>query len=124
MVLIIGAWNYPVQLTLLPLVGALAAGNCACIKVPSDKYSSATSKAIAELLPRYLDTNAVTVVEGDRHATQAVLKERWDMIFFTGNTSITMSHEITPDYNIVQVVRLWARWWRSLQLNTSPQPFW
>lgn len=52
-VLIIGAWNYPVQLILGPLVGAISAGNCAIIK-PSE-VSPATSNVISELLPRYLD---------------------------------------------------------------------
>ncbi|MYT17951.1 MULTISPECIES: aldehyde dehydrogenase family protein [unclassified Streptomyces] len=61
-VLIISPWNYPVQLSLAPLVGALAAGNCAVLK-PSE-LAPATSAELARLLPRYLDQDAVTVVEG------------------------------------------------------------
>jgi acyl-CoA reductase-like NAD-dependent aldehyde dehydrogenase len=53
-VLIIGAWNYPIMLTLQPLVGAIAAGNCAIIK-PSE-ISPRTSAKLAELLPKYLDS--------------------------------------------------------------------
>jgi aldehyde dehydrogenase (NAD+) len=82
--LIMGAWNYPVQLTLLPLVGCLAAGNVAVVKVPSDKYSKHTSRAIATLIPKYFAPEVVKVKEGDRDMTQAVLKERYDLIFFTG----------------------------------------
>lgn len=52
-VLVIGAWNYPIQLTLLPVSGAIAAGNCVIIK-PSE-VSAATAKIIAELVPKYLD---------------------------------------------------------------------
>jgi len=85
---IIGAWNYPVLLTLQPMVGAIAAGNCICVKVPSDKYSAATSQLIGEIVPKYLDQSCIRVVEGDRHATQAVLNERWDLLFFTGGSSV------------------------------------
>jgi acyl-CoA reductase-like NAD-dependent aldehyde dehydrogenase len=87
-VLIIGAWNYPVQLSLAPLVGAIAAGCCAVVKLPSDKYSSASSRAIAQCVAGYLDQTAVRVVEGDREATQAVLAQRWDKIFFTGGSYV------------------------------------
>lgn len=52
-VLIIGAWNYPIQLTLVPLLGAIAAGNCAILK-PSE-ISSASSELLANLIPQYLD---------------------------------------------------------------------
>jgi aldehyde dehydrogenase (NAD+) len=81
--LVIAPWNYPVQLLLSPLVGALAAGNCAVGK-PSE-VAPATSAALAELLPKYLDTDAVAVVEGGVAETQALLAERFDYIFYTGN---------------------------------------
>eukprot|EP00947_MAST-08B_sp_MAST-8B-sp1_P004444 g4444.t1 len=83
-VCIIGAWNYPVQLTLMPAVGALAAGNTVLIKVPSDRYSSATSRACAELVREMMDQDIVRVVEGGREMTAAVLEQRYDKIFFTG----------------------------------------
>ena len=60
--LIIGPWNYPLQLMLVPLVGALAAGNCAVIK-PSE-LAPATSSFLAKVLPRHLDPECVQVVEG------------------------------------------------------------
>ena len=81
--LVIAPWNYPVQLLLSPLVGALAAGNCVVGK-PSE-VASATSAALAELLPEYLDTDALAVVEGGVAETQALLAQRFDYIFYTGN---------------------------------------
>ncbi|MCB0220213.1 MAG: aldehyde dehydrogenase family protein, partial [Chrysiogenetes bacterium] len=82
-VLIIGAWNYPVQLTLVPLVGAIAGGNCAVIK-PSE-VAPATSKVIAQQLPNYLDKDAYCVVEGAVDETTALLEEKFDHYFYTGN---------------------------------------
>ena len=82
-VLIIGPWNYPVQLVLTPLVGALAAGNCVVLK-PSE-VTAHTSAALAKLVPRYLDPDAVAVVEGGVTETTALLAERFDHIFYTGN---------------------------------------
>ncbi len=81
-VLIIGAWNYPLQLSLAPLVPAIAAGNCAVVK-PSE-LSPATSALIAELMPRYLDSDAFACVEGAVEETTALLEQRWDHILYTG----------------------------------------
>ena len=81
-VLIIGAWNYPVQLSLAPLIPALAAGNTAIIK-PSE-MAPASSKLIAELAPKYFDARAVRVVEGGKDETSALLQERFDHIVYTG----------------------------------------
>ncbi|MER7578807.1 aldehyde dehydrogenase family protein [Kitasatospora sp. NPDC097691] len=85
-VLIIAPWNYPLQLALAPLVGALAAGNTALVK-PSE-LAPATSAAIAELLPRYLGEEAVAVAEGAVPETTALLEERFDHIFYTGNGAV------------------------------------
>lgn len=85
-VLIIGAWNYPFQLILAPLSGAIAAGNCAIVK-PSE-MSPASSKLITELLPKYLDNDCYRVVEGGIPETNALLALRFDYIFFTGSTHI------------------------------------
>ena len=85
-VLIIGAWNYPVQLVIAPLIGAIAAGNCAVIK-PSE-VASATSALIARWLPEYLDGDAVQVVEGGVPETTALLEQRFDHIFYTGNGTV------------------------------------
>ena len=85
-VLLIGPFNYPVQLIALPLVAALSAGNCVVVK-PSELVP-ATSSTFASLLPRYLDPQAVIVVEGAIPETTALLKERWDHIFFTGSEAV------------------------------------
>jgi len=84
--LIIGAWNEPLMLTFGPLAPALAAGNTAVIK-PSE-LGAATSALIAELVPKYLDSNAVAVVEGAIPETTALLNEHWDLIFFTGSPQV------------------------------------
>ncbi len=85
-VLIIGPWNYPIHLVLAPLVGALAAGNCAVLK-PSE-HTPACSALLAELVPQYLDPEAVAVVEGAADATQALLDQALDHCFFTGGPEI------------------------------------
>ncbi|MCX5384297.1 aldehyde dehydrogenase family protein [Streptomyces sp. NBC_00083] len=85
-VLVIAPWNYPLQLLLTPMLGALASGNAVVVK-PSE-LAPATSEAIARLLPRYLDTSAVAVVEGAVPETTALLAERFDHIFYTGNGTV------------------------------------
>jgi len=85
-VLIIAPWNYPLQLAIGPLVGALAAGNCAVVK-PSE-ISAATSELIARWLPGDVDSDAVKVVEGGVPETTALLAERFDHIFYTGNGAV------------------------------------
>ncbi len=84
--LIIGAWNEPLMLTLAPLVAAIAAGNTAVIK-PSE-VSEATSAVQAQIIPKYLDTQAIAVAEGGVPETTALLDQKWDMIFFTGSPQI------------------------------------
>ncbi|MEU9187158.1 aldehyde dehydrogenase family protein [Streptomyces sp. NPDC048484] len=85
-VLVIAPWNYPAQLLLAPMLGALAAGNAVVVK-PSE-LAPATSAELARLLPRYLDTEAVAVVEGGIPETTALLAERFDHIFYTGNGTV------------------------------------
>ena len=85
-VLVIAPWNYPVQLTLAPLVGILAAGNAAVVK-PSE-VAPATSGTISRLVPAYLDASAVHVVEGGVPETTALLAERFDHVFYTGNGTV------------------------------------
>jgi aldehyde dehydrogenase (NAD+) len=81
--LVIAPWNYPVHLLLLPMVGALAAGNCVVGK-PSE-VTAHTSATLARIVPEYLDREAVAVVEGGVPETQALLGECFDHIFYTGN---------------------------------------
>jgi aldehyde dehydrogenase (NAD+) len=85
-VLIIGAWNYPFYLTLGPLVGAIAAGNAAVVK-PSE-IAAASAHLMAELVPRYLDNDAIAVVEGDGVVSQALIAQGLDRVMFTGGTEI------------------------------------
>ncbi|KAK6643140.1 hypothetical protein RUM43_004643 [Polyplax serrata] len=85
-VLVMGAWNYPLQLTMLPVCGAIAAGNCVIIK-PSE-LSPATAKAIEDLVPKYLDQDCYQVVNGGIPESTALLKEKFDYIFYTGSTTV------------------------------------
>jgi len=85
-VAIIAPWNYPVQLTLAPAIGALAAGNAVVIK-PSE-LAPATARLLGELVPRYLDPEAVAVVEGGVPETTELLAQRFDHIFYTGNGTV------------------------------------
>lgn len=85
-VLIFSAWNYPVQVLLCPLVGAIAAGNCALVK-PSEVASN-TEKLFAKLLPQYLDQDCYHVITGGPEEATRMLQERFDLVFFTGSPSV------------------------------------
>jgi aldehyde dehydrogenase (NAD+) len=85
-VLIISPWNYPFQSALSPLVGAIAAGNCAIIK-PSE-HSAHTSAVMAKLIAEVFDPSYIAVVEGDVTVGQQLLAEKFDHIFFTGSTTV------------------------------------
>mmetsp|Transcript_37606 Transcript_37606/g.119849 ORF Transcript_37606/g.119849 Transcript_37606/m.119849 type:complete len:512 (-) Transcript_37606:216-1751(-) len=82
-VLIISPWNVPFNLCLAPLVAAIAAGNCVIIK-PSD-MNPMCSPLIQTLVEKYLDNECIKVVQGKRDETTALLQQRWDHIFYTGN---------------------------------------
>ncbi len=84
--LIIGPWNYPLQLLLLPLVGAMAAGNCAVLK-PSE-LAPHTSAAVAKLIRENFAEEYIALCEGERDVAEALLRERFDTIFFTGGTNV------------------------------------
>ena len=84
--LIIAPWNYPVQLLLNPLVGAISAGCTAMLK-PSP-YVPAVSKAIEEMIKETFDEKYIAVVQGNREVNTTLLEQRWDMIFFTGSPSL------------------------------------
>jgi aldehyde dehydrogenase (NAD+) len=85
-VLVIGAWNYPVQLTLAGMAAAITAGNCVVIK-PSE-LAPATSAALAKLVPQYLDPDCVKVVEGAVDETSALLELPFDHILYTGGGNV------------------------------------
>jgi len=83
--LIMGVWNYPLQLTLCPLTAAIAAGNAAVIK-PA-RTAKATFRALGQILPQYLDADAFLVIADDT-PNEMLLNERWDKIFFTGSAEV------------------------------------
>ena len=85
-VLIVAPWNYPFSLTMQPLLGAIAAGNCAILK-PSE-HTPNTSRVIAQIINNNFDPSFITVIEGGIETNQALLAEKFDHIFFTGGTAI------------------------------------
>ncbi|XP_023171524.2 aldehyde dehydrogenase family 3 member B1 isoform X1 [Drosophila hydei] len=85
-VLVIGAWNYPLQLLLVPVAAAIAAGNCVILK-PSE-IAGNCAKFIAETLPKYLDNDCYPVVCGGPTETAELLNQRFDYIFYTGSTRV------------------------------------
>ena len=82
-VLILSAWNYPVNLAIAPMIGAIAAGNCVVLK-PSEVAAN-TSALLARLLTEYCDPDCVRVYEGGVPETTALLEQRFDHILYTGN---------------------------------------
>ena len=85
-VLIMSPWNYPFLLTMEPLIGAIAAGNC-CVVKPS-AYSPATSAVVRDILAECFPPEFVAVVEGGRAENQALLDQKFDYIFFTGGVEV------------------------------------
>lgn len=84
--LIMSPWNYPFQLTIVPLIGAISAGNC-CVVKPSE-YSYNTATIIEKIIKETFDENFVSVVRGGREANKSLLAERFDYVFFTGSPSV------------------------------------
>ncbi|CAN6476038.1 unnamed protein product [Victoria cruziana] len=85
-ILVISAWNFPLLLSMDPVVGAIAAGNAVVLK-PSE-ISPATSSLLASMVSEYLDTSAIQVVEGAVDETTALLEQKWDKILYTGNGKV------------------------------------
>lgn len=84
--LIMSPWNYPFLLTISPLIGSIAAGNCAVIK-PS-RYAYNISKVMARMINETFDSKYITVVEGGRDVNQKLLEQKFDYIFFTGSPTV------------------------------------
>ena len=84
--LIISPWNYPVQLLLNPLVGAISSG-CTAVLKPSP-YVPTVSKVIEEMITETFDEKYIAVVQGNRNVNADLLKQRWDVIFFTGSPAL------------------------------------
>lgn len=87
--LILSPWNYPVNLAIMPLIGAIAAGNCAIIKPSSS--SSNTSAVLSKMLSSCFDKKFVSVIQGDSVVAEKLLEEEFDYIFFTGSPSVGKS---------------------------------
>lgn len=85
-VLIISPWNYPVQMPLAPLIGAVAAGNVAVLKL--SEFAPATGAVVRELIAAAFAPEHVTLFEGGPEVSTALLERRWDHIFFTGSTAV------------------------------------
>lgn len=100
--LIISPWNYPVQLLLNPLVGAISAG-CTAILKPSP-YVPNVSRVIEEMITETFDKHYVAVVQGNREVNAALLDERFDIIFFTGSPSLGKKVMAAAAKNLTPVV--------------------
>ena len=100
--LIIAPWNYPVQLLLNPLVGAISAG-CTALLKPSP-YVPTVSKVIEELIVETFEERYIAVVQGNRDVNTALLAERFDIIFFTGSPSLGRKVMSAAAQNLTPVV--------------------
>ncbi len=85
-VLVMSPWNYPFQLSIEPLIGAIAAGNCVIVK-PS-AYASHTSQVIADIIEKCFPPEYITVIQGGRQENQELLEQKFDYIFFTGGVEV------------------------------------
>ncbi|CDY24790.1 BnaA08g15200D [Brassica napus] len=85
-VLVLSSWNFPISLSLDPMIGAIAAGNTVLLK--ASELSPNASALLAKLIPSYLDTKAIKVIEGGPDVATILLQHQWDKIFFTGSPKI------------------------------------
>ena len=85
-VLVVAPWNYPITLAIQPLVGAFAAGNTAVLK-PSE-LAPHQSRVLAKLLPRYIDSSTLLVVEGGVEVSKALIQQPFDFVFYTGGPAV------------------------------------
>ncbi|KAG6603139.1 aldehyde dehydrogenase [Phytophthora cinnamomi] len=83
-VCVIGTWNYPVYLLLMPLAAALGAGNCVVVRLPGDDTTRHLNNVLIQLFDKYMDKRYVRVVYGGVDETKKMLQERYDLIFATG----------------------------------------
>ena len=101
-VLLGAAWNFPMQLTVAPLAAALAAGNCALVKPPS--LSPAFCELIAELIPKYMDPEAVRVYQPEGEERDLLLRQRFDLIMYTGSYNVGKVVMRAASENLVPVL--------------------
>ena len=83
-ILVISPWNYPLQLALMPVIGALAAGNGVVLK-PSE-FTPSVSHLLADLIPEYFEKDTLTVIQGDAGVAKTLTALSWDFIVFTGSS--------------------------------------
>ena len=100
--LIISPWNYPVQLLLNPLVGAISSG-CTALLKPSP-YVPNVSQVIEDMISETFDPEYIAVVQGHRDANTVLLEQRWDIIFFTGSPSLAKTVMAAAARNLTPVV--------------------
>lgn len=100
--LIISPWNYPVQLLLTPLVGAISSG-CTAVLKPSP-YVPHVSKVIEDMIADTFPEEYIAVTQGHREVNSALLEQRWDMIFFTGSPSLGRLVMASAARNLTPVV--------------------
>lgn len=101
-VLLGAAWNFPMQLSIAPLAAALAAGNCAIIKPPS--LSPEFCKLIAELIPQYMDKDAVRVFQPEGDERDILLRQPFDLIMYTGSFNVGKVVMRAASENLVPVI--------------------
>lgn len=100
--LIVSPWNYPVQLLLNPLVGAISAG-CTTVLKPSP-YVPTVSKVIEEMIADTFEDKYIAVVQGNREVNTALLEKRWDVIFFTGSPALAKTVMAAAAKNLTPVI--------------------
>lgn len=100
--LIVSPWNYPVQLLLNPLVGAISSG-CTAVLKPSP-YVPTVSKVIEEMIKETFEENYIAVVQGNRDVNTALLEQKWDIIFFTGSPALARKVMTAAAKNLTPVV--------------------
>ena len=100
--LIIAPWNYPVQLLLNPLVGAISAG-CTTVLKPSP-YVPNVSETIEKMISETFDENYIAVIQGHRDVNMALLEQRWDLIFFTGSPALAKTVMTSAAKNLTPVI--------------------
>lgn len=100
--LIVSPWNYPVQLLLNPLVGAISAG-CTAILKPSP-YVPNVSNVLAEMIEKYFNKNYIAIIQGNREVNALLFEERFDIIFFTGSPELGKKVMLAAAKNLTPVV--------------------
>ena len=139
--LIIGPWNYPIQLVLSPLIGAIAGGNCAIIKPSED--ASHTSNLLYILISKYFDERTVAVIQGGPQTTDTLLRFPFNIIFFTGSVKVgrkimrAAAENLTPcilelggknpcvvdkdtDISLASKRIVWGKWFNAGQTCVAP----